>query len=194
MSFFSASVGIVPVKSGVSANTYTEKDKIIVKIKSSETAEETNFLCFLCCFNFMSYYPFCMLLYNSSNHLYKQVYILLPSSHPVNWDIKTYKLIFCINMRASLYAGTPACPFLIIFNDNDVLYWKQNVFSILLKFFQLKFFLTSAFSPNRINFSYSDFASFNHLKRPAAKYKCLVFHSYIGQILFLSSVRSVFLK
>ena len=33
-------------------------------------------------------------------------------------------------MRASLYAGTPACPFLIIFNDNDVLYWKQNVFSI----------------------------------------------------------------
>ena len=82
----------------------------------------------------------------------------------------------------------------VCFNDNDVLYWKQNVFSILLKFFQLKFFLTSAFSPNRINFSYSDFASFNHLKRPAAKYKCLVFHSYIGQILFLSSVRSVFLK
>ena len=40
------------------------------------------FLCFLCCFNFMSYYPFCMLLYNSSNHLYKQVYILLPSYSP----------------------------------------------------------------------------------------------------------------
>ena len=140
MSFFSASVGIVPVKSGVSANTYTEKDKIIVKIKSSETAEETNFLCFLCCFNFMSYYPFCMLLYNSSNHLYKQVYILLPSSpNSVNWDIKTYKLTFCINMRASLYAGTPACPFLIIFSDNDVLYRKQDIFSTLLKiFFKLK--------------------------------------------------------
>ena len=113
---FSASVGIVPVKSGVSANTYTGKrQNHRQKSKSSETAEETNFLCFLCCFNFMSYYPFCMLLYNSSNHLYKQVYILLPSSHPVNWDIKTYKLIFCINMRASLYAGTPACPFLISF-------------------------------------------------------------------------------
>lgn len=115
------------------------------KIKSSETAEETNFLCFLCCFNFMSYYPFCMLLYNSSNHLYKQVYILLPSSHPVNWDIKTYKLIFYINMREPLYAGTPACPFLIIFNDNDVLYWKQNVFSILLKFFNLNFSLLLPF-------------------------------------------------
>lgn len=114
-------------------------------LKSSETAEETNFLCFLCCFNFMSYYPFCMLLYNSSNHLYKQVYILLPSSHPVNWDIKTYKLIFYINMREPLYAGTPACPFLIIFNDNDVLYWKQNVFSILLKFFNLNFSLLLPF-------------------------------------------------
>lgn len=106
------------------------------KIKSSETAEETNFLCFLCCFNFMSYYPFCMLLYNSSNHLYKQVYILLPSSpNSVNWDIKTYKLTFCINMRASLYAGTPACPFLIIFSGNDVLYRKQDIFSTLLKIF-----------------------------------------------------------
>jgi hypothetical protein len=48
-------------------------------------------------------------------------------------------------MREPLYAGTPACPFLIIFNDNDVLYWKQNVFSILLKFFNLNFSLLLPF-------------------------------------------------
>lgn len=113
--FFSASVGIVPVKSGVSANTYTEKDKIIVKIKSSETAEETNFLCFLCCFNFSHIIlSACCYIIHQITYINKFIFFS-PSSHPVNWDIKTYKLIFCINMRASLYAGTPACPFLIIF-------------------------------------------------------------------------------